>query len=131
MQIHKLQSAAWTRSREIRRTRRLYRATDDLSDPKLFLAMKEATKAGVLGLAESQEDFWSPEATAKRILDCAKRLAGGDPSKIELLRNAVIQGFQEAERILGGLPEVCRETYRIVMEGFDAWEREYGLDPLV
>ncbi|MBE0465959.1 MAG: hypothetical protein IBX71_01870 [Candidatus Desulforudis sp.] len=71
--------------------------------------------------------FWGAEETAKRILDFAKNLAGGDRSKISILRDAVVQGFQQAAVILGGLPEVSQETHRLVMEGFDKWEKE-GLD---
>ncbi len=78
--------------------------------------------------AAIEADYWSPENTAKRILDMARSLANGDPGKIGLLRGAVEKGFRDAEKILGGLPNVCKETYRLVMDGFDDWAREGGFD---
>lgn len=89
-------------------------------------AMTEHTQNKVINQHESSVrdlDFWGAEATAKRILDFAQGLAGEDRGKISMLRDAVIEGFRQAEAILGGLPEVSRETYRLVMEGFDQWEK--------
>lgn len=40
---------------------------------------------------------WSPEAVSENILNMAKALSGGDVSKLELLKNAVIKGFEAAE----------------------------------
>ncbi len=73
-----------------------------------------------------EEGYWGAEKTAERILTFAKNLAGDDPSKIELLRNAVNKGFESAEKILGGLPDVSKRTYELVMQGFKAWEEEFG-----
>ena len=70
------------------------------------------------------EDYFSPEKTAERILNFAKSISGGDPSKIELLRNAVEKGFKEVEKIFGKLPEISRKTYELVMKGFDDWKSE-------
>lgn len=61
------------------------------------------------------------EAVSQRLVDFAIALSGGDKSKAESLRTAIEKGFQEAERILGELPEVSKETYRLTMEKFDAW----------
>ena len=70
------------------------------------------------------EDYFSPEKTAERILNFAKSISGGDPSKIELLRSAVKEGFEEAEKILGELSEISKKTYELVMKGFDEWKGE-------
>ena len=68
-----------------------------------------------------------PEIVANRILDFAKGISGGDPSKIDLLEGAVIKGFKEAERILGELPQVSKKTFELVKEGFRQWREEAGL----
>ena len=70
------------------------------------------------------EDYFSPEKTAERILNFAKSISGGDPSKIELLRNAVERGFKEVEKIFGKLSEISKKTYELVMKGFDEWKGE-------
>ena len=44
-----------------------------------------------------------------------------DKSKADSLRAAIEQGFDEAEKILGELPEISKETYKLTMEKFDAW----------
>ncbi len=72
----------------------------------------EYTQTNIKRQEKTQEPdlgFWGAEATAKRILDFAKHLAGGDRSKIPLLRDAVIQGFEKAAAILGGLPVFPRK----------------------
>lgn len=70
------------------------------------------------------EGYWGAEKTSERILAFAKNLAGDDPSKIELLKNATINGFEAADRMLGGLPEVSKRTYELVMQGFKSWAEE-------
>lgn len=64
------------------------------------------------------------EAVSQRLVDFAIALSGGDKSKAETLRSAIEQGFKEAEKILGELPEISRETYKLTMEKFDAWVNE-------
>ncbi len=60
--------------------------------------------------------------TADKILNFAKKLAGGDSGKIDLLKNACKKGFRQAESIFGGrLPDVSYNTYDLVMEGFEKW----------
>ena len=66
--------------------------------------------------------YFSIEETASRILDFAVALTGGDPARIELMRNAVQRGFDQAERMFGGeLPEISHQTHAAVMNGFDEW----------
>lgn len=65
------------------------------------------------------DDYWGASRTAERILQHAKRLAKGDPSKLKDLQDAVERGFAEAERILGTLPEVSRQTLELIRKGFD------------
>lgn len=68
---------------------------------------------------------WSPEAVSENILNMAKALSGGDVSKLELLKNAVVKGFEAAETTWGGkLPSITDETYDLIMKGFDEWAKE-------
>jgi len=69
---------------------------------------------GVLGAAQ----------TSERIVEFAKAISGGDPEKIPMLRDAIEKGFQEVKGMLGGLPEVSKETHRLVMERLDHWAQE-------
>lgn len=61
------------------------------------------------------------EAVSNRLVDFAKAVSGGDRSKAGALRSAIEQGFKEAEKILGGLPQISQDTYKRTMEKFDAW----------
>jgi translation initiation factor 1 (eIF-1/SUI1) len=84
---------------------------------------------GVLGMTQeeaqasiSDDGDWGVDATANRILDFAVALSGGDPEKIELLRNAVQKGFDAAGSVWGGdLPQISHDTLAKIMEGFDEW----------
>lgn len=61
------------------------------------------------------------EAVSQRLVDFAIALSGGDKSKAESLRAGIEKGFKEAEKILGELPDISKETYKRTMEKFDAW----------
>lgn len=63
------------------------------------------------------------EAVSDRIVDFAIAISGGDKSKLESLRAAIDKGFKEAEKILGGLPDISKETYNRIMEKLEAWEK--------
>ena len=73
----------------------------------------------------SEDGYYGVKQTSERLLDFAKAISGGDPSKIELLRDAVGKGFEAAEKIWGEeLPEISKQTYEAVMKGFDEWTAE-------
>lgn len=73
--------------------------------------------------AISENGYWGVNKTAERLLDFAKTISGGDPSKIETLKAAFEEGFKQAKEAFGGtLPEISQQTYDKVMEGFDAWQ---------
>jgi len=73
----------------------------------------------------SEDGYWGVNQTSGRIMDFAKALSGGDPSKIELLRGAVQKAFDKAEKQWGEkLPEVSQKTYTEVMRRFDEWAQE-------
>lgn len=78
------------------------------------------------------DDYWSADATAQRIYDFARTLAGDDDSKLEMLRDAVKEGFRQAGAAFSkstgmkGLPSICHDTYDKVMDMFDDWKKEAG-----
>lgn len=63
------------------------------------------------------------EAVSQRIVDFAIAISGGDKSKLDSLKAAIDEGFKQAEKILGGLPEISRQTYDLIMEKLDNWEK--------
>ncbi len=68
----------------------------------------------------AEDGYWGVKQTSGRILDFAKALTGGDPSKIEDMRKAFQKGYKQAEKTWGGnLPDISRQTYDAVMKGFD------------
>ena len=65
----------------------------------------------------AEDGYWGVEQTSDRIIDFAKALTGGDPSKIEDMREAFKKGYEQAEKTWGGeLPEISKKTYDAVME---------------
>ena len=76
--------------------------------------------------AEIAEDgYWGVEQTSDRIVDFAKALTGGDPSKIGEMKDAFLKAFDMAKEQWGGeLPEISQKTYDAVLAKFDAWEKE-------
>ena len=81
--------------------------------------MDAATKAQAQ--ADIAEDgYWGVEQTSSRIVDFAVALTGGDPDKVEEMREAFKKGFKQAEKTWGGeLPEISQKTYDAVMKKFD------------
>lgn len=68
--------------------------------------------------------FWSVDKVAGRIMEMAELLAGGDASKLDTLKQAVIDGFGGAASALGKscldeMPDITRQTYDEVMNRFD------------
>lgn len=76
----------------------------------------------------AEDGYWGVEQTSDRIIDFAKALTGGDPSKIEEMREAFKKGYKQAEKTWGGeLPDISKRTYDAVMEKFDKLAEEAGL----
>ena len=83
-------------------------------------AAKEEAKKAI-----SEDGFYGVKNTSDRILEMAKALTGGDPDKIEDMRNAFKKGFDQATKSWGrDLPDISHKTYDAVMEGFDNWAKE-------
>ena len=73
----------------------------------------------------AEDGYWGVQQTSDRIIDFAKALTGGDPDKIEEMKEAFEKGFKQAEKTWGGkLPEISKKTYDAVFEKFDAWAAE-------
>ncbi|MBN2899515.1 MAG: hypothetical protein JXO44_12145 [Clostridia bacterium] len=70
----------------------------------------------------SEDGYYGVEATAKRLVDFAKALSGGDPDKAEMLKDAFLDGFKQAEELWGDdLPEISQKTKTRTEELFDVW----------
>ncbi len=75
----------------------------------------------------SADGFWGVRQTSERTIKFAKALSGGDPSKIALLRNSIIEGYDAAEKAWGGeLPEISKQTQEAILKGLDDWAKEAG-----
>lgn len=76
----------------------------------------------------AEDGYWGVEATSDRIIDFATALTGGDPSKIEEMREAFQKGFDQAKQAWGGeLPDISQRTYDAVMAKFDKLAEEAGI----
>ncbi len=68
----------------------------------------------------SEDGYWGVNKTSDRIVQFATALTGGDPDKIEEMRDAFIKGYKQAEKTWGGkLPDISQQTYDAVMKKFD------------
>lgn len=68
----------------------------------------------------AEDGYWGVEQTSGRIIDFATALTGGDPDKIEEMREAFKKGYAQAQKTWGGeLPEISKQTYEAVMKKFD------------
>lgn len=83
-------------------------------------ATQEDIDAAKAQIAEG--GFYSVAKTTDRIMEMAKALANGDPSKISVLKDAVEKGFKQATQAWGSeLPQISQDTYKAVMAEFDKW----------
>lgn len=84
-------------------------------DYKVDPATKAQAQADI-----AEDGYWGVEQTSQRIIDFATALTGGDPSKVDEMRDAFKQGYAMAEKKWGGeLPEISKKTYDAVMKKFD------------
>ncbi len=76
----------------------------------------------------AEDGYWGVNQTSDRIIEFATALTGGDPDKIEEMREAFKKGYKQAEETWGGsLPEISQKTYDAVMEKFDKLAEDAGL----
>lgn len=70
----------------------------------------------------AEDGYYGVEATANRLVDFAKALSGGDPSKAEMLKDAFLSAYDQAEEMWGDeLPEISKQTKARTEELFDQW----------
>ena len=75
--------------------------------------------------AISENGYWGVKQTATRIVNFAKALVGGDPRRVECMREAFIKGFNAATETWGSaLPDITNDTYDTAMKLFDDWAKE-------
>jgi len=73
----------------------------------------------------ADDGYFGVEQTSDRIFQFAVGIAGGDPSRIDAIKEGVDKGFQEALDAFGGtLPDISYDTYDAVMEKLDKWVAE-------
>jgi len=69
-----------------------------------------------------EDGFFGVERTAQRLFDMAYSLSGGDDAMMERMREAVLAGFDAAERQWGSeLPQISQDTRTRTMEMFEAF----------
>ena len=70
----------------------------------------------------SEDGYFGVENTSQRIVDFAISGFGNDPSRLQEMKDAIDQGFKEAQSAFGGaLPEISQQTYDAIMEKLDAF----------
>ncbi|ONI45835.1 hypothetical protein AN641_03040 [Candidatus Epulonipiscioides gigas] len=80
---------------------------------------------------------YSVENVADRLFTFAEEMTGGDPEKMEEMKEAVKQGFKEAGMDLetgAGMPDITFDTYEATMKKFDdyiASKQEPETDPIL
>lgn len=75
----------------------------------------------------SEDGYYGVNKTSERILNFAKAITGGDPSKIEEMKKMVQKAFDEVGSIFGGynnMPDISKQTYDSIMKGFEDWSTE-------
>ena len=71
------------------------------------------------------DGYFGVEKTSDRIVKLAISIAGGDPSRIDAIKEGVDRGFEEALKAFDGeLPDISYDTYDAVMEKLDKWVSE-------
>ena len=68
----------------------------------------------------SEDGYFGVAKTSARISDFVIKLAGDDPEKLRVGRDAVLRGFKEAEKQWGGqLPDISYETLDKTLAAID------------
>jgi hypothetical protein len=73
----------------------------------------------------SDDGYFGVQQTSDRIFQFAVGITGGDPSRIDAIKEGVDKGFAEAKKAFGDwLPDISYETYDAVMNKLDDWVAE-------
>ena len=96
-------------------------SVEDFALPELAKTPEEAQ------VAISEGGAYSVEKVADRIMGLAEKLADGDLTRLSVLKDAVIKGFEAAGADFKSvtnddLPQICHDTYDEIMKRFDDLE---------
>ena len=74
----------------------------------------------------SEDGYFGVDKTSQRIVDFAINGFGRDPEKLQQMKDAIDQGFKDAQDAFGGaLPEISQQTYEAIMEKLDAFAAQF------
>ncbi|MEA2101757.1 MAG: DUF5610 domain-containing protein [Thermodesulfobacteriota bacterium] len=102
----------------------------------LYEAMERKTEHEFVSYADQSynNDYWSSENTAGRIIDFAKSLWDGTPEQLNTLSKAIKQGISEAKDVLGAMPEWLNNTISstedLIMKGLEEMEKQLADTPV-
>ncbi len=72
------------------------------------------------------DGYFGVDKTSDRIVKMAIAIAGGDPGRIDAIKEGVDRGFEEALKAFDGkLPDISYDTYDAVMEKLDRWVSQF------
>lgn len=70
----------------------------------------------------ADDGYFGVDQTSDRIVDFAIAMAGGDPTRLDAIKEGVEKGFNEALDAFGGwLPDISYDTFDTVMNKLDTW----------
>lgn len=70
----------------------------------------------------AEDGYFGVDQTSDRIVDFAIGIAGGDPTRLDAIKEGVEKGFNEAlEAFNGWLPDISYDTFEAVMNKLDTW----------
>lgn len=71
----------------------------------------------------AEDGYWGVNQTSDRLVSFAIALSGGDPSKADLMIDAVKKGFDQATKAWGDkLPDICQRTLDATIEKLEKWK---------
>lgn len=94
-------------------------------DASRFALPEVATNPEDAAKAVADGGEWSVNAVSDRIFGLAETLAGGDPEKLQQMRDAVEEGFKQAgaawKEATGNdnMPDITKNTYNEIMKRFE------------
>jgi len=101
--------------------RRLVREVIQNQGSSSLAAVLEANDIELAKTAISEDADFGIMAVSDRIVDFAVSLAGSDPEKLAMMKDAIEEGFELARKAFGGtLPDICEKTHDEIMRRMDA-----------
>ncbi len=94
-------------------------------DASRFALPEVATNPEDAAKAVADGGEWSVEKVSDRIFGLAETLAGGDPEKLQQMRDAVEEGFKQAGAAWkdatgnDNMPDITKNTYNEIMKRFE------------